>query len=194
MDRTYQNLATAFIGESMARNRYSIYASIARKAGYEQIAAIFLETADQEKEHASKLFAWMSELAQKPDNAGKIVIENVEVENVRGTTEENLRSAIHGEGHEHTEMYPEFARVAAEEGYTDISKHLIAIAQAENHHQQRYQKILEVLEKGETFQKSEDVWWCCRECGYMLFNKSAPDKCPACSHPQAYYQLRQEVF
>lgn len=196
MDKTYRNLATAFAGESMARNRYTIYASIAKKAGYEQIAAVFIDTANQEKEHASKLFNWMSQIAAKPENADaeELKLENVEVPNVRGTTEENLRAAIEGENFEFESMYPEFAKIAKEEGYDEISKHLQAISQAENHHKQRFTKILESLEKGEIFKKAEPTWWYCRECGYMHFGLTPPEVCPACEHPQAYYQLMCEEY
>ncbi len=190
MDRTTENLTKAFIGESQARNRYSFYAQTAKKEGYEKIAEIFNTTADQEKQHAKWLLKMINEI--KGD------IESITVESdaslVFGDTENNLKDAIKGENYEHTEMYPEFAQIAEEEGYSDIARRLKAIAKAEEHHQERYEKILKELENETLFEKNEEVWWVCRECGYQIFGIKAPQICPSCDHPKSYYELKSENY
>lgn len=191
MQETIKNLAKAFIGESQARNRYTYYASIARKEGYEQIAAIFLETADQEKEHAKHLFEYLQEM--KKDLGVEEKVEAT-VPITLGTTIENLKAAIAGETYEHTSMYPEFAETAEKEGLQEVADRFRAYVQAETHHDERYQKILSELEAGKTFKKDEEVWWVCRECGYQHFGQEAPKVCPSCEHVQAFYQLKCETY
>lgn len=194
MKRTLENLTKAFIGESQARNRYTFYSKIARKEGYEQIAEIFLITADNEKEHAKRLFEHIQELKKQ----GSEVLEEVNVEAaaplVLGTTAENLKAAIAGENYEYTDMYPSFAQVAEEEGLTDIAKRLKAIAIAEQHHEERYKKLLAVVENGTVFKKAQPVYWVCRECGYVHFGTEPPEKCPSCDHPYNFYMVKCEEF
>jgi len=194
MEKTLINLAKAFAGESMARNRYTMYAKIARKEGYEQIAEVFLMSADNEREHASWLFRLINQLQTKSGKAGEKITIEAEVPTVYGTTEENLKAAIAGENYEHTQMYPEFARTADEEGLPDIAQRLLAIAKAEEHHENRYQKILEVVEAEAVFIKASDTWWVCRECGYIHFGKMPPESCPSCDHSKAFYQVRCEKY
>ena len=194
MEKTIKNLAKAFVGESQARNRYTMYAKVARKEGYEQIAEVFLMTADNEREHASWLFRLINELQTKAGKAGEKIVIEAEVPTVYGTTIENLKAAIAGENYEHTQMYPEFARTADEEGLPEIAQRLLAIAKAEEHHENRYQKILEVVESDTVFTKAADSWWVCRECGYIHFGKTPPQACPSCDHARACYQLRCEKY
>lgn len=194
MEKTLINLAKAFVGESQARNRYTMYAKIARKEGFEQIAEVFLMSADNEREHASWLFKLINQLQAKAGKAGEKIAVEAEVPTVYETTVDNLKAAIAGENYEHTQMYPEFARVADEEGLPDIARRLRAIAKAEEHHENRYQKILEVIEAGTVFSKAADSWWVCRECGYIHFGKIPPEVCPSCDHARAFYQLRCEKY
>ncbi len=193
MTETLKNLSKAFVGESQARNRYTFFASVARKAGYEQVAEIFLLTADQEKQHAKKLYEMISELQKKEGVTEEIKIE-AGVPNVWGETIDHLKAAIGGENYEHVTMYPEFADTAEKEGMPEVAKRLRAIAKAEEHHEWRYKKILENFEAGTVFKKEEDVWWTCRECGYVHYGKEALDKCPSCDHPQAFQQIKSENF
>ena len=190
MKKTIENLTKAFIGESQARNRYTFYGKIAKKEGYEQIAGIFFETAEQEKEHASQLFKKIQELR---DKKGELKVE-ADASLVLGNTADNLKNAIEGENHEYTSMYPEFADVAQEEGLLEISVQLRAIAKAEQHHEERYMKALKEVEAGTVFKKEKEVVWVCRECGYEHKGKEAPKLCPSCAHPQAYYQLKCEQY
>lgn len=189
MSETLKNLTKAFIGESQARNRYTFYAKIAKKEGYEQIAEIFLITADNEKEHAKRLFEHIQEL--KKDEA--INIEATAPLNY-GNTIENLKAAIAGEHFESTEMYPEFAKKAEEEGHEKITQRLKAIAQAEVHHEERYKKLLEQLENKTIFKKDKETEWECRECGYTHKSTEPPAKCPSCDHEKSYFQLKCEVY
>jgi rubrerythrin len=194
MKNTIENLVKAFIGESQARNRYTFYAKIAKKEGFEQIAGIFLITAENEKEHASNLFKLINDLKKKSNER----LDEVKVEAVApivlGSTAENLKAAIAGENYEHTIMYPEFADVAEKEGFPEIAKRLRAIAKAEKHHEERYKKLLREVEAGTFFKKEKDVWWVCRECGYIHFGKEPPEKCPSCDHPRSYFQLKCEEY
>ena len=200
MMETMENLAKAFVGESQARNRYTMYAKVAKQEGYEQIAEIFLVTADQEREHASWLFKLINELKKKAAEKGEDITKYNElhvdaaVPTIYGTTIENLKAAIAGENYEYTKMYPEFADIAEKEGFKDIANRLRAIAKAESHHEERYKKLLEQLENGTYFKKSENVWWVCRECGYVYYGKFPPEKCPSCDHPKSYYQLKCEEY
>lgn len=194
MTKTIINLAKAFVGESQARNRYTMYSKIAKKEGYEQIAEIFLMSADNEREHAAKLFGEIQELKKLSDEDLSALKVEAEVPTIYGTTIENLKSAIAGENYEHTQMYPEFAATAEEEGYPKIATRLKAIAKAEEHHEERYLKVLKQLEAGTIFKKDEEVWWVCRECGYIHFGKEAPEECPSCNHARAFYQLKCEEY
>ena len=194
MNQTIKNLAQAFVGESQARNRYTFYSKIAKKEGFEQIAEIFAITADNEKEHASWLFKAINQLKEKSqENLDEIKIE-AGVPTILKTTAENLKAAIAGENHEQTQMYPEFAKKAEEEGLPEIASRLKAIALAEKHHEERYSKILKEVEEGTVFKKEKEVWWFCRECGYIHFSKEAPERCPSCFHEKAYYQLMCEEY
>jgi rubrerythrin len=192
MSKTAENLAKAFIGESQARNRYSMFASVARKEGYEQIAEIFQLTADQEKEHAKQLYIYLNGMRSKGDFV-ELKVE-AEVPVVYATTAENLRAAIAGENYEHTSMYPEFAATAENEGFKDIAVRMRAISKAEEHHEERYIKLLKVVESGSVFKKGEAIWWVCRECGYMHYGVEAPAKCPSCDHARSFYQRKCEEY
>ena len=194
--QTIFNLAKAFVGESQARNRYTFYAKAARNEGYEQIAEIFLITAENEKEHASWLFRLINELKKKykiTDELKEIKIE-ASVPTVLGSTADNLKAAIAGENYEYTKMYPEFADVAEKEGFKDIAKRLRAIALAEKHHEERYKKILKEVEAKTVFKKEKEIWWVCRECGYVHFGRTPPEKCPSCDHKRSFYQVKCEEY
>lgn len=194
MNQTIQNLAKAFIGESQARNRYTIYAKIAKKEGYEQISAIFTETAEQEREHAKWLLRMINDLKKDSDeNLNEIKVE-ASVPTAVSNTVENLKAAISGENYEHTSMYPEFADTAEQEGFSKIAKRLKAVANAEEHHEGRYQKLLAELETGTVFKKTEEVVWVCRKCGHVHTGKEAPEACLSCGHPTAYFQIQCENY
>lgn len=194
MNETIENLTKAFIGESQARNRYTIYSKTARNEGFEQIGEIFLLTADNEKEHAKWLFTLINELKKK----SKEKLDEIKVEasapTILGTTAENLKAAIAGENYENTKMYPEFADVAEKEGFSEIAKRLRAIALAEKHHEERYRKLLKEVEAGTVFKKDKEVWWVCRECGYIHFGKQPLEKCPSCDHLKSFYQVKCEEY
>ncbi len=194
MKRTLECLIKAFIGESQARNRYTFYASIARSEGYEQIADVFLLTAENELEHAETLFKLISGLIKR--SGEKIPELRVEVTAplIIGSTVENLRAAIAGENFEHTKLYPEFAKIAEEEGFPEIAARLRAIATAEKHHEDRFRKLLMVLESGTMFRKDREVWWVCRKCGYIHYGREPPEKCPSCGHSKNYFQLMCEEY
>ncbi|MBT5021460.1 rubrerythrin family protein [Candidatus Woesearchaeota archaeon] len=194
MNKTIQNLAKAFAGESQARNRYTFYAKIAKKEGYEKISEIFTLTAEQECEHAKWLFRLINQLKEKSEEDLSELSIDAGVPTIMGTTIENLKTAIGGENHEHTSMYPEFAKVAEEEGYLEIAQRLLAIAKAEMHHEERYKKLLEQLENGTVFKKSEKVSWACRKCGYFFDGEEAPEKCPSCGHPTSYFEKKCENY
>ncbi|MFC1780311.1 rubrerythrin [Patescibacteria group bacterium] len=200
MNKTIQNLTKAFIGESQARNRYTFYASKARKEGFEQIADVFQMTADQEKEHAKRLFEHIQELKKdcKCDKGEGCCCCEITVEaaspNVLSSTKENLKVAADGENYEHTEMYPEFAKVAEQEGYKKIAIRLRAIAVAEKHHEERYRKLLKELEEETIFKKKKKVSWICMECGYEHFGVEPPEKCPSCDHDKGFYQVKCEEY
>jgi len=194
MKKTMENLAKAFIGESQARNRYTFYSKIAKKEGYEQIAEIFLITAENEKEHASWLFKLINELKKKTEeNFEEIKVEAL-VPTTLGATADNLKAAIAGENHEHTKMYPEFADIAAQEGFSEIAKRLRAIAKAEEHHEERFKKLLKEVEAGTVFKKKENVYWVCRECGFVHFGAEPPLRCPSCDHEKSHYQIKCEEY
>lgn len=191
MEETIKNLVKAFIDESQARNRYTLYAKVAKKEGYEQIAEIFSMTAENEREHASTLFKLINELTKGKVNAVKVEAEALLT---LSTTAENLKAAIAGENHEHTQLYPRFADVAEREGLKEIADRLRAIARAEEHHEERYKKLLKEIEAGTVFRKEKEVWWVCRECGYVHFGREPPERCPSCDHPKSYFQPRFEQY
>lgn len=184
--RTERNLLTAFAGESQARNRYSYFASQAKKEGYEQIRSIFIETADNEKEHAKRLFKFLE--------GGEVEIAAAFPAGVIGKTKENLKASAAGENYEHTKMYPEFASIAEEEGFNEIAAVFRAIAVAERQHEKRYLALLENIEKDRVFKRAEVKRWRCRNCGYVHEGTEAPEKCPACAHPRAYFELLEENY
>ena len=182
--RTQTNLMAAFAGESQARNRYTYFASQARKDGYIQISAIFEETANQEKEHAKRLFKFMA--------GGEAEITAAFPFGTIGETAENLKAAAAGENHEWTSMYPEFAAVAREEGFDEIADAMEAIAVAEKQHEKRYLALAKNIDDGAVFKKGGPVVWRCRNCGYLHEGPEAPEACLACDHPQAHFELLAE--
>ncbi len=197
MQKTIENLAKAFVGESQARNRYTIYAKIAKKEGLEQVANIFLETADQEREHAKWLFRMINELkaeVESEDEKYEEINTDASVPTVMGSTVENLKASIAGENFEYTSMYPGFADIAEEENLPKIAVRLRSIAKAEAHHEERYAKILAELSNDSIFKKENETAWVCRKCGYIHKGTDAPEKCPSCDHPQAYFQVKCEQY
>lgn len=194
MKKTIKNLTKAFIGESQARNRYTYYAKVAQKEGYEQIGAIFLDTADQEKTHAKRIFEHIQELKAKADEDLNAILVDAEAPTIYDNTEENLKAAIAGENYEYSEMYPDFAKDAEKEGLKKIAARLRSIAIAEEHHEERYKKLLTQVKNKSVFKKGKKVWWICRECGYMYYGIQAPKMCPSCDHPQAFYQIKCEEY
>ena len=182
--QTEKNILTAFCGESQARNRYTYFAAQAKKDGYVQISQIFEETANQEKEHAKRLFKLLE--------GGEVAISGTFPAGVIGTTTENLMEAAGGEHYEHTIMYPGFANVAREEGFQAIAVIFEAIAVAERQHEKRYLELKANIEAGRVFQREEKVTWRCQNCGYLHEGNKAPEKCPACDHAQAHFELLAE--
>ena len=171
--QTEKNLEAAFAGESEARNKYTYFASVAKKEGYEQIASIFLKTADNEKEHAKMWFRELSGI---------------------GSTAENLASAAGGENYEWTDMYEEFARTADQEGFPELAEKFRQVGAIEKHHEERYRALLKNVEMGEVFAKSEVKVWECRNCGHIVVGTKAPEVCPVCKHPQAYFEVEAENY
>jgi rubrerythrin len=184
--KTEKNILTAFAGESQARNRYTYFASQAKKEGYEQIAAIFEETANQEKEHAKRLFKLLE--------GGEVEITAAFPAGTICTTAENLGEAAGGEHYEWTGMYPSFAKTAREEGFANVAAIFEAIAVAEKQHEKRYLALRENIEKGRVFKRAEHTVWRCRNCGYLHEGKEAPELCPACAHPRAHFELLGENY
>lgn len=182
--QTEKNLLTAFAGESQARNRYTYFASQAKKEGYVQISEIFTETADQEKEHAKRLFKLLE--------GGEVIISGAFPAGVIGTTLENLKESAAGENYEYTDMYPGFAKTAEEEGFQDIATVFMAIAVAEKQHEKRYVALAGNIEAGRVFKRDGSEVWRCRNCGYLHEGSDAPDECPACAHAQAHFELLGE--
>jgi rubrerythrin len=182
--KTEKNLLTAFAGESQARNRYTYFASKAKKEGFVQISHIFEETADQEKEHAKRFFKFLE--------GGEVEIQAAFPAGVIGSTAENLKAAAAGEHYEWESMYPEFAKVAREEGFEEIAKVFEAVVVAEKQHEKRYLGLLKNVEAGTVFKKGKKVVWRCRNCGYLHEGEEAPTLCPACAHPQAHFELLAE--
>lgn len=172
--KTEQNLLAAFSGESQARNKYSFYASVAKKEGYQQIGAIFEETADNEKEHAKRIFRFLNGISDTPAN---------------------LKGAAAGENHEWTSMYKEFERTAREEGFHEIADFFREVGEVEEEHEKRFNALLRNIEEGKVFSRDdESTKWRCRNCGYVHTGKEAPDVCPACAHPQSYYEVMAENY
>ena len=194
MKKTIDNLMKAFIGESQARNRYTIYSRIAQKEGYEQIADVFLLTAENEREHAKWLFRLINELKKKSNESFDEIVVQAAVPTTLGNTAENLKAAIAGENYEHTKMYPGFADVADEENLPAMAQRLRAIAVAEKHHEERFQKLLSEIEAKTVFKKQKKVYWVCRKCGYVHYGKKPPEKCPSCSHPSSYFEMKCEEY
>lgn len=194
MKATIENLVKAFIGESQARNRYTIYSKVARKEGFEQISEIFLITAENEKEHAETLFNLIMDLKRRSGEELSEIKVEAAAPLVLGNTIENLKASISGENYEHTQMYPEFADVAEREGLPEVAARLRAIARAEEHHEERYRKLLKEVESNTVFRKDREVWWVCRECGYVHYGTEPPEVCPSCSHPKGYFQIKCEEY
>jgi len=186
MSKTEENLLKAFAGESQARNRYTFFASVARKEGFEQIAAIFEETADNEKEHAKVFFKHLK--------GGDLTIEAAYPAGKIGTTAENLLAAAEGEKLEWGTLYPNFEKIAREEGFKDVAESFKEIAEVEEKHERRYRKLLDNVKKNIVFKKDKVVKWKCRNCGYVHEGKEAPKECPACKHPQSFYELWCENY
>lgn len=183
---TEKNLLAAFAGESQARNRYTYFASVAKKEGYEQIAAIFRETADNEKEHAEIFFKYLQ--------GGDVEIQAQYPAGAIKNTEENLLAAAEGEKMEWGTIYPNFAEIAEKEGFPDVAQSFRNIAKAEAYHERRYRKLLENIRKNQVFKKEKTVKWKCRNCGYVHEGPEAPEICPACQHPQSYYEIWTEPY
>jgi rubrerythrin len=184
--KTEQNLLAAFAGESQAANRYTFFASTAKKEGYEQIAAVFEETAKQEKEHAKRFFKFLE--------GGMVEITAAYPAGVIGTTAENLLAAAEGEYEEHAELYPAFAKTAAEEGFPKIAAAFLAIASVEVEHETRYRQLLARVTAGKFFEREEEILWQCRNCGYITKGKKAPELCPACLHPKSFFEEKKENY
>lgn len=183
---TEKNLLKSFAGESQARNRYTYFASVAKKEGYEQIAAIFEETANQEKEHAKRMFKYLE--------GGAVEITASYPAGVIGTTVDNLKAAAAGENEEWTILYPMFAEMAEKEGFREIAVMYKSIAKAEKVHEDRYAKLMNNIINDEVFKREEKVRWQCRNCGYVHEGKTAPENCPACNHPQSYFEVEKENY
>jgi rubrerythrin len=193
MQKTINNLTKAFIGESQARNRYSIYAKIAKKEGFEQIAEVFEKTAEQEREHAKWLMRMINDLKKDNSELDEIIVE-ASAPTVVADTLTNLKAAAAGENYEYTTMYPDFAKIAEEEGLGEIAARLHAIAKAETHHEERYKKLIANIENGKVFEKDGEVVWVCRKCGYLHKGEKALVICPSCGHPTAYFEKQCEEY
>ena len=178
--KTEENLKTAFAGESQARNKYTYFASVAKKEGYQQIASIFEETANNEKEHAKMWFKLL--------NGGDVN------EGLKVTTIDALTMAAEGENYEHTDMYKEFAETAKEEGFTKISKLFEFVGKIESHHEERFRKLLESVKEEKVFKSSTPKMWICRNCGHVHYGEEAPKVCPVCAHPQSYFEIKSENY
>lgn len=195
MKKTLINVLQAYLGESQARNRYNFYGKVAKKEGYEQISALFYTISEQEKTHGKNFFRMYKQLQKELKITGnEVELEKVHVPTVFETTIDNLKAAIVGENWEYTTLYPEFAKIAEEEGYPKVALQIRAIASAEEHHEEIYKKLLKEVESGTVFEKDEKVWWYCRECGYLHYGKKPPLNCPSCNHPQAYFQIKCEDY
>ena len=183
---TEKNLLKAFAGESQARNRYTFFASVAKKEGYEQISGVFTETAEQEKEHAKRFFKYLE--------GGDVEITATFPAGRIGTTIENLKAAAMGENEEWDVLYPEFAKVAEEEGFPEIARTFLNIAKVEAEHERRYLKLLSRITDGNFFVRDGEIWWQCRNCGFTYKGSEAPGECPSCNHPQAYFEPMKDNY
>ena len=183
---TEKNLLKAFAGESQARNRYTFFASVAKKEGYEQISGVFTETAEQEKEHAKRFFKYLE--------GGDVEITATYPAGRIGTTIENLKAAAMGENEEWDVLYPEFAKVAEEEGFPEIARTFLNIAKVEAEHERRYLKLLSRITDGNFFVRDGEIWWQCRNCGFISKGSEAPIECPSCNHPQAYFEPMKDNY
>ncbi|MBU1221012.1 rubrerythrin family protein [Myxococcota bacterium] len=183
---TEKNLLKSFAGESQAKNRYTFFAKVAKKEGYEQISALFLETALNEEQHAKRMFEWLE--------GGDLEITACYPAGRIGTTKENLKASAMGENEEYTKLYPEFAAVADKEGFKEIALFYRNLAKVENEHEKRFLKLLENVEKEEVFKKQEKDKWICMKCGFIYEGFEAPKMCPVCQHPQAYFMLDPENY
>jgi rubrerythrin len=186
VSKTEKNLLAAFAGESQARNRYTYFASAAKKEGYEQISAIFLETAENEKEHAKLFFSLLK--------GGDVEIVAAYPAGVVGNTAENLKAAAAGENLEWTKLYQDFAEVAKKEGLNEVYETFTQVAKVEKFHEARYLNLLKSVKEGKVFKKDSSVKWHCRNCGYVFEGKDVPDKCPVCKHPRAYFEVLAENY
>jgi rubrerythrin len=184
--KTEQNLLKSFVGESQARNRYEFFASVARKEGYEQIANIFMETSLQEKEHAKRFFSFLE--------GGVIGITAGYPAGIIGTTKENLKAAAEGENEEFSDIYPEFAQTAREEGFSEIATVFTLVGKVEDEHKKRYLKLLQNISDDIVFMRKGKVWWKCLNCGYIYESEKAYEKCPLCQHPKAFMQIKEENY
>ncbi len=184
--KTEKNLLKAFAGESQARNRYDFFAKVAKKEGYEQIAAIFQETANQEKEHAKRFFKFLE--------GGMTEVTATFPAGIIGTTSENLKAAAEGENEEWQDMYPEFAETAKEEGFQEVATAFKMIAKVEAEHERRFLKLLQNISEDKVFLKDGKVWWKCLNCGYVYESQKALENCPACLHPKSYMQVREDNY
>jgi len=184
--QTEKNILTAFSGESQARNRYNFFASQAKKEGFEQISAIFADTADNEKEHAKRLFKFLE--------GGDVEITAAFPAGVIGITKENLKAAAAGENHEYAHMYPDFADIADQEGFSEIARVMRSIARAEMGHEKRFLTLMANIETGQVFKRDQVVKWRCRNCGYIHEGTEAPEECPACAHARDYFELLAENY
>jgi rubrerythrin len=184
--RTEQNLLKSFAGESQAKNRYTFFAKQAKKEGFEQIATFFEETALNEESHAKLFFRWLA--------GGMVEITAAYPAGMIGTTAENLKAAAAGEHEEWTALYPEFSKIAAEEGFPKIATLFKLIAKIEESHDQRFTKLLKNMEENKVFEKEEKVWWYCRKCGHLHYGSKALNKCPVCEHPTSYFEVRAENY
>ncbi len=184
--KTEKNLLASFAGESQARTRYTYFSSVAKKEGYVQISNIFMETAENEKEHAKRFFKYLQ--------GGMVEITATYPAGVIGTTIENLTASAEGENEEWTVLYPEAAKTAREEGFEEIAVQFEEIAKVEKEHEYRYKKLLENIKTGKVFKRDEEQEWKCNNCGYVYKGKGAPELCPACKHPQAYFQIKENNY
>ena len=184
--KTEQNLLKSFAGESQARTRYTFFSSVAKKEGYEQIAGVFMETAEQEKEHAKRFFKFLE--------GGDVTITATYPAGKIGTTTENLLAAAMGENEEWDVLYPEFAKIADEEGFPAVAAAFRAISTVEAEHERRYLKLLSRITDGDFFRRDGKIWWQCRNCGFIIEAEEAPKACPACLHPQSYFEPKKENY
>lgn len=194
MLETTKNMIKAFVGESQARNRYTMYAKAAEKEGFIQVSDVFLLTAENEREHAKWFFRMLQDVKKEETEDIDELMINVPADLKIGNTKENLLDAIKGEHEENSGIYPEFAKVAEDEGFPDIAARIRSISKAEEHHEERYTKLLDVLENNTVFKKPDKRYWVCRQCGYVHDGNEPPEKCPSCSHPKNYFSVLCEIF